>query len=151
SVSGGPMWFVESQWNGGSTVDVVRMDNVLSSTPTFTDNNLSVASYSVPPAAPQPGGTTVDTGDSRTLNVERNNNYLAAAWNPKAGSDAAASWHLFSTAGSTPTVLQQGVIHPATGVATYYAAVGVDNAGDLGLTYQESSASEYPSVYVTGR
>jgi hypothetical protein len=151
SVPGGPMWFVETNSGSGSYVDVVRMDNVLSNTPTFTDNNLTVNSYLYPPAAPQPGGSTVDTGDSRTLNVEWNNNYLAAAFNSTSGSDAAAAWLEFSTSGSQPALLQQGVIHPGTGIATYFPSVGVDAAGDLALTYMESSANEYPSVYVTGR
>jgi hypothetical protein len=151
SVAGGPMWFSESSPGNSNSVDIVRMDNVLSSTPSFTDYNLVVNSYSYPPAAPQPGGTTVDTGDCRTLNVEWSNNYLAAAWNSASGSDAAGAWFEFTTSGSAPVILQQGVIHPGNGVATYYPSVGVDAAGDLAVTYMESSSSEYPSVSVTGR
>jgi hypothetical protein len=149
SAAGGPMWFVECGWNGGSTVDVVRMDNVLSGSPTFHDNNLSVGSYGYT-APTQPGGT-VDAGDCRTLNVEWNNNYLAAADNSSVGSDAAAAWYLFNTGGSSPTVNQHGVINPGTGISTFFAAVGVDASGDLGLTYMESSATEDVSMYVTGR
>jgi hypothetical protein len=145
------MWFVENTWSGGSSIDVVRMDNVLSSSPVFTDQNLTVASYAIPPAAAQPGGTTIDTGDCRTLNVEWNNNYLAAAFNSTAGSDAAAAWIEIGTAGSQPIVVQQGIIHPGTGVATYFPSVAVDASGDLALDYMESSTTENPSVYVTGR
>jgi hypothetical protein len=149
SASGGPMWFVESSWSGGSSVDVVRMDNVLSSNPTFTDNTLNVNTYAYV-APTQPGGT-VDAGDSRTLNVEWNNNNLVAALNSSAGSDAAASWYEFTTGGSRPALGQQGVVHPGTGISTFFPAVGVDAGGDLGLTYMESSASEHVSMYVTGR
>jgi hypothetical protein len=151
SVAGGPMWFVATSPGGGNSVDVVAMENVLSSTPAFTDNNLTVNNYGLPPAAPQPDFTTVDTGDSRTLNVEWDNDYLVAAFNSASGADAAAAWCEFSTQGSNPTLLQQGIIHPGTGVATDYSSVGVDAAGDLALTYMESSSSEYASVYVTGR
>jgi hypothetical protein len=143
------MWFVESSWSGGGSVDIFRMDNVLSSSPTFTDYALGVSAYSY--AAPvQPGGT-VDAGDCRTLNVEWNNNNLVAAFNSSAGSDAAAAWVEINTGGGSPVLGQQGVIHPASGTSTYFPAVAVDAAGDLGLTYMESSGSEFVSVYVTGR
>jgi hypothetical protein len=150
STSGGPMWFVETSWSGGSSIDVVKMTNVLSGSPSFTDKNLAVNSYSYNSDPPQPGGT-VDIVDSRTLNVEWNNNYLVAGFDSTSGSDAAAAWVLFNTSASSPTVSQQGVVHPASGVSTYFPAVGVDASGDLGLTYMESSSTEYVSTYVTGR
>jgi hypothetical protein len=149
STAGGPLWFVESNWNGGSSVDVVRMDKVLSSSPTFTDNVLSVNAYSYV-APTQPGGT-VDAGDSRMLNVEWNNNNLVAAFDSSVGSDTAAAWCEFNTGGSAPVLSQQGVIHPGTGISTFFPAVGVDASGNLGLNYMESSATEYVSMYITGR
>ncbi len=149
STAGGPMWFVESSWNGGSTLYVTRMDNVLSSNPTFTTTSIGVNTYSqVTPT--QPGGT-VDAGDCRTETVEWNNGHLVASLNSGAGSDAAAAWYLFSTSGSTPTLSQQGVIHPGTGISTYFGAVTVDSSGDMAMTYMESSSTENPSMYVTGR
>ena len=57
SAAGGPMWFVETTWSGGSSIDVVKMTNVLSSSPSFTDNNKTVNSYSYVSSPPQPGGT----------------------------------------------------------------------------------------------
>jgi hypothetical protein len=150
SVTGGPMWFASSSWSGGSSIDVVRMDNLLSATPTFTDTSVAVNSYSNPPAATQPS-STVDASDSRTLSVEWNSGHLGVAFDAAAGSDAVAAWYEFNTGGSQPVVSQQGVIHPASGVSTYFPAIAVDAAGDLGLTYMESSSSEYVSVYVTGR
>src|SRR5207249_669574 len=48
-------------------------------------------------------------------------------------------------------LLQQGVIHPASGTATYFPAAGVDSSGDLGVTYMQSSTSQYVSMYVAGR
>jgi hypothetical protein len=150
SSTGGPMWFVESTWNGGSTLNVIRMDNVLSANPTFTTTSLGVNSYGYVSGAVQPGGT-VDCGDSRVLNVEWNNGNLVAALNSDVGSDAAAAWFEFNTAGASPTLSQQGVIHPGTGINTYFPAVAVDSAGDLAITYMESSSTEYVSMYVTGR
>jgi hypothetical protein len=150
SSSGGPMWFVSTNWNGGTSLDAVCMTNVLSSSPTFTDHTLSVNSYSDPGSAPQPGGT-LTIADSRTLDVEWNNNYLVAGYNSMAGSDAAAAWVEISTSGSSAQLVQQGTIHPGTGVDTYFPAVSVDSSGDLGVVYNESSASEYVSLYITGR
>jgi hypothetical protein len=150
AVAGGPMWFVETNWSGGNSIDVVKMTNVDTSNPSFADNNLTVNSYSYNSSPPQPGGT-VSIVDSRTLNVEWNNNYLVAGFDSTSGPDAAAAWVLFNTSGSSPTVSQQGVIHPASGVNTYFPAVSVDSSGDLGMTYMESSSSEYVSMYVTGR
>src|SRR5258708_20026741 len=111
SAAGGPMWFVESSWSGGSSVKVVRMDNVLSSSPTFTDKSLSVNAYGFV-APTQPGGT-VDAGDSRTLNVEWNNNNLVAAFDSSVGSDSAASWYEFPTGGSPPAPPPQARPPPA--------------------------------------
>src|SRR5262249_11075452 len=151
SLAGGPMWFVENIWSGGSSIDVVRMDNALSSSPVFTDHSLTVPSYAIPPAAPQADASTIDTGDCRTLNVEWNNNYLAAAFNSMAAADAAAAWIEFGTGASQPIVVEQGTIHPRTGIATYFPSVAVDSSGDLAFDYMESSTTENPSVYVTGR
>ena len=129
---------------------VTRMDNVLSPTPTFTDSSLPVNSYiQAQSNPPQPGGT-VGADDCRILNVEWNNNNLVAAFNAGVGTDAVAAWLQFNTSGSSPVVVQQGVIHPGTGISTYMPSVAVDANGDLGLTYMESSASEYVSMYVTG-
>jgi hypothetical protein len=150
STAGGPMWFVETYFGGGSLALVTRMDNVLSPAPTFTTFSVPVASYGVSTSGLQPGGS-IDTGDSRTLNVEWNNNYLAAAFDSAVGTDPAAAWLEFNTAGASPSVAQQGAIHPGTGVSTYMPAVAVDANGDLGLTYMQSSATEYASIYVTGR
>jgi hypothetical protein len=106
--------------------------------------------YLLSGTAPQPG-STVEVVDCRALNVEWNNNNLVVAFNAAVGTDAAADWMQFNTSGSSPVVVQQGVIHPGTGISTYMPSVAVDANGDLGLTYMESSANEYPSMYVTGR
>jgi hypothetical protein len=150
STAGGPMWFVQTDFAGANYVLVTRMDNVLSSAPTFTTFSVTVNSYGPTASGVQPGGT-IDPGDSRTLNVEWNNNYLAAAFDSAVGTDPSAAWLEFNTSGTTPTIVQQGVIHPGTGISTYMPAVAVDANGDLGLTYMESSASEYMSMDVTGR
>jgi hypothetical protein len=132
SASGGPMWFVETSTGGGSSIDVVKMTNVLSGSPSFSDSNLTVNSYGYKTSAVQPGGT-VSIVDARTLNAEWNNNNLVAGWDSTSGSDTAAGWVEFNTSGSSPTRSQQGVIHPAGGVQTYFPAVAVDSSGNMAI------------------
>jgi hypothetical protein len=59
-------------------------------------------------------------------------------------------WYEFDTNG-TPSLVQEGTISPGAGVSTYYGAPALDKNGDIGITYMESSSSEYVSMYVAGR
>jgi hypothetical protein len=43
------------------------------------------------------------------------------------------------------------VIDPGPGIFTYFPSADIDPVGDIGMTYIESSASEYVSMYVTGK
>jgi hypothetical protein len=47
-------------------------------------------------------------------------------------------------------VVEQGIIHPGTAIATYFPSVAVDASGDLAINYMESSTAQNPSVCVTG-
>ena len=157
---GGPMWFVSTGPGTGNTARVIRMDNELSLTPTFTSFQLPVSLYTPSYNSAQPAGyvgglpvNDVEASDCRTLDVDWNNNNLVAAFNGAAGAnlDAAAQWLQFNTSGATPVVVNQGYVHPANGIGTYYPSIAVDANGDIGFAYQESSATEYISIYVTGR
>src|SRR5262249_25245384 len=55
SVAGDPMWLVAEKGNNTS-IDVVKMTNVLSNTPTLTTTNLAVNPYSGAVAPLQPNG-----------------------------------------------------------------------------------------------
>jgi hypothetical protein len=154
ALAGDPMWLVES--GAGTTIQVVKMTNVLSSSPVFATTNVAVNSYIAPPAAAQRGSPqTIDTGNTRIRSVEWRNNRLVAAHNIGLSGEAIpvahARWYEFSTSGATPTLTQQGTISPGTGVHTYYPSIAISGNGDLGMTYMESSASEYMSMYVTGQ
>jgi hypothetical protein len=146
--AGGPMYFVESSWSGGSSVTVLKMTNVLSPNPSFAPTTLGTNSYAQS-SITQPGGGSISF-DCRTLDVEWDNNNMAAAWNSQAGSDAAAFWIEFSTNG-TPSVTQQGTIQPGSGISTAMPAIAIDAGGDIALTYIQSSATKSPSAYITGR
>jgi hypothetical protein len=149
--TGGPEYFVTEAANVGQ-IDVIKETNVLSNTPTDVDNNINVASYSQPPNAPEPGGGTFTVNDSRVLNSSWRGNILVAAQTVGTGSpqEAHARWYQFNTS-STPTLTQYGEINPGSGVATFFPSVDIDANNDIGMTYMESSSSEYVSMYVTAR
>src|SRR5262249_35141691 len=49
------------------------------------------------------------------------------------------------------TLVQQGTIGLGSGSNSYYPSIAIAANGDLGMTYMQSSSSEYISVYITGR
>ena len=110
SVSGGPMYMVEAA--GSGLVGVLTLNKVLIGSPTLAENDVSVAAYSAPPKASQPGGSNLDTIDTRFFNAEWRNNRLVAAHTVSSFSDvvAHARWYEFNTAPAIPTLQQEGTI-----------------------------------------
>jgi hypothetical protein len=86
STTGDPMWFVTegpSDVNGNiDQMDLVKMTNILSNTPTFQDNLISVAPYS--------GGYNNVDGSSNILNVAMRDNILVADQTVNVGTDGQA-------------------------------------------------------------
>jgi uncharacterized repeat protein (TIGR01451 family) len=69
---------------------------------------------------------------------------------------AKARWYDFNTTAATdPTVNvplnQSGEINPGAGVFTYFPSADIDPAGDIGMTYLESSTNEFLSMYIAGK
>jgi hypothetical protein len=151
AAAGGPEYFVTEDGTTVGDIDVITETNVLSNTPTDTTTVLAATSYSQPPAAPQPSGT-VTTNDSRMMNAVWRNNILVADHTVGTGTpvEAHARWYQISTSG-TPSLTQFGEVNPGTGIATYFPSVEIDTNNDIGMTYIESSSSEFVSMYVTGR
>src|SRR5262249_53620607 len=136
----------------GNAVNVVVGSNLLTS-PSFQFNAVSVSSYTAPPAAAQQGTSALmTTNDSRILNAEWRNNQLVAAQavGISGDSQAHARWYEFDTS-STPALSQQGTIGVGSGSSSYFPSIAIDANGNLGMTYMQSSSSEYMSMYVTGR
>jgi uncharacterized repeat protein (TIGR01451 family) len=149
AVAGGPEYFVSEGVNIGTTI-VWKETNVLSNTPTDVQTNFTVASYSEPPAAPQPSGS-VTTNDSRMLNAAFRDNILVATQTVGDGSpvEAHARWYQFNVS-STPTLTMSGDVTNGS-AATYFPSIDIDSNDDIGMSYIESSSSEFVSMYVTGR
>jgi hypothetical protein len=158
--AGGPMLFVEETLDSlgnptGNSIRVVTETNLFT-TPTFTSTDVSLpstADYTAPPSAAQNGSTTlIQTNDSRILNAEWRGNHLVAAQTIGVASDsqAHARWYEFDTS-STPTLIQDGTIGVGSGASSYFPSIAIGANDVLGLDYIESSATEYMSVYETGR
>jgi hypothetical protein len=159
---GDPMWFVEDGHEGGAAnnVTVVKETNVFSNSPgyTFTPINelASLGSYSAPPRAPQQGGgQTIDTIDARfyfsALRNVGGTTHLIAAHTVGTAGVARVRWYDFDVGGATPTRIQEGEINQGAGVYTFLPSLDMNANGAIGMTFGQSAANQYWSMYVTGR
>ena len=129
SVTGGPAYFTSS--GSGGALHVTRAVNVLSSLPTFTGYDVAGSSGATDPATPT-----------------WRNNYIVTA------NTGNMYWWQVDTSGSTPTLVQQGLINPPSGYVTGYGSACSAPNGDIGMTFMQYSANstELPvSMWVTGR
>jgi hypothetical protein len=156
AAAGGPMWLVEGAGADpagdalpGTTIRAVRMDNVHGEA-SFTSYAVAVTPYLNPFPALQPG-SLFNTNDSRILNAAWRGNRLVASQTVAGLFAAHARWYDLSTTGLAPALTQSGEINPGLLVSSYYPSIEVNRAGDLGLTYMQSSFRQYVSMYVTAQ
>jgi len=153
---GGVEWFASTDGtdSGGNSIRVTKMTNYLSNAPSFTYTSLPVSQYSQASQADQPGGigTVTVFPNTTTTQVHFRNGHLVTAMASGTASDGfiypkGLYYHIDVTSG-TPTLLAQGVINPGHGIAAQMVSVDEDNHGHLGLTWMESSSTEYVSMWV---
>jgi uncharacterized repeat protein (TIGR01451 family) len=158
-----PMWLVQEHPGSGGLgdgqhINVVRMDKVLSSTPTFTTTTLAVHPYTdvslVPPLQPDGSVVTPDI-DSRILKASEQSNLLVAAHSVSVSkTEDDAQWYVIDLSSGTPTLKQQGDVSAGNNTYITYPAIDINSAGDIGMTYMQSgtnSPTDFLSMYVTGR
>jgi hypothetical protein len=182
---GDPLWFVQEDATAsgmptGTSLRLVRMDGVLTATPTFTDYVLPVSAYSfnadtsTPPASQKGSTATIATNDTRILSVawrrftdafgavtgERLIAAQGVGTTAAGASVARARWYDFRTDSSAPSgsalpaLTQSGQINPVisgTGGATYFPSVELTSSGTIGMTFMESSSNEFMSMYAAGQ
>ncbi len=115
-------------------------------------------------SAPQKGSTDlIETNDTRinsavwrTVNGQQHLVLTQTVGSTADPGVTKARWYDFNTTGATnPAVAvplyQSGEVNPGSGVFTYFPSAAIDPAGDIGMTYLESSPGEYLSMYVTGK
>jgi hypothetical protein len=149
--SGGPEWFaVPINPNSGSTLNLIKQTNQLSSTPTNTTYVVSVPAYGGTVRSPQPGSTNlIDTGATAYLTVTQRGNRLLVTQDQGSGNVSQARWYEFNVANTPPTLTQWGQFNPGAGVFTYDASANIAPNGDLGFVWMQSSATQYMSLWST--
>src|SRR5207302_2490149 len=119
---GDPLWLLEEkgleQDGSYAFLRLVKMTDVDSAAPTFTDYYVPMTGYTITPFPGDTQGQVTTALDTRILNVDWRDNQLVAAQNVGIASDmnVHAAWYEISTAGATPTLVQQGALAPADGV-----------------------------------
>ena len=141
-----PQLFVSAQNN---SINVWEMND---------SNALTLAtSLSAPFAAPNFGvpqqGTTatLDTVSPRMMNAVWRNDSLWATHTVDVGGIATARWYEITTTGSSYSLRQIGDVSPGGGAHTFMPGISVDVDGNMGLTYTQSSSTQFPAMMYSGR
>jgi hypothetical protein len=154
SAAGGPMYLGDSIM-GGTVPEAVTMTHVLSFSPNFAGVAYIYAGRPIAAAvdAPQLGGPNLRV-TSDIMDVAWRNNKLVMTWTAleneqAAGSLDAAFWVEFGTSKAI-SFIQAGSVARA-GAYIYNPAIEIDPNGDVGMTFMESSATQYISMFVAGQ
>ncbi|MDB5173968.1 MAG: Hemolysin-type calcium-binding repeat family protein [Phycisphaerales bacterium] len=156
--------------NGADYVDVMRIDNPLSASPTFTNQLIllgataataNIESSALPGPAPQlTGELPIETNDARVLGAVWRNGSLWAVntINPNTGPDAGqatAHWYKIDTSVlANLSLTDQGSVGGediAVGTWTYMPSIAVDGAGDMAIGFSASGDNLLAGAYYTGR
>jgi hypothetical protein len=126
---------------------------------TRTSTLVTVPAYGLSvPDAPQLGSSKlIAANDTRFLNAVVMSGSLWSAHtfeNTSNGQDkASVRWYQFSTnawpTSGGPSLAKSATIDPGSGVSTFFPSIAVDANGDVAVGYSQSSASTYPSAYLT--
>ena len=155
SVAGDPMWLV-TEHGDNKTIDVVKMSNVLSGSPSFAYTNMAVTSYSSAVAPKNPNGTAITTNlDSRILKAASYGGTLVATHTvATSATQDVAQWYNVNLAGATPSLADQGRISAGNGTYVFFPGIDINPSGQIGMSYMKSgtdTSTDYMSMYVTGR
>jgi hypothetical protein len=137
---------------GNGSLRVTYETNVLSATSTFKVVSVGVANYGNGPLpnASQPNDF-LNTYDTQITDAAWRNNTLVAAQTAKVNGKDEVRWYIINTANNGAQLSQTGNIDGGAGVYTYFPRVDISARGDLGIVYNQSSATQFMSVYISGR
>lgn len=155
SVAGDPMWLVTEHGNG-SSIDVIKMTNELTTSPTFAYTNLAVTPYSGAVSPLNPNGTLVTNNiDSRIMkSAEANNTIVATHTVSVSSTQDVAQWYAVNVSSGTPTLAQQGRVSAGANTYVTYPGIDINPSGQIGMSYMKSgrdTTTDYLSMWVTGR
>jgi hypothetical protein len=150
----GVEWFVSTDGTaiGGNTIRVTKMTNYLSDSPNFTYTSLPVTQYKSASRADQPGGNVTTFPNTTTTQVQFHKGHLVTAMASSTATDGfvypRGLLYQIDVSGDAPILLNERLVDPGAGVAVQMPSVDEDSNGNLGLTWMESSNSEYLTMWV---
>ena len=117
--------------------------------PTITTRNVTVPSFSSPPAAPNQGGGTLDTLDGRIINADYRGTRLVAGHGIEGPFKTSASrWYEFDTNNwpnsGSPTLVQSGSVELAKPDFLWYPSIAIGSDGDLEMVMAHSQ-DDFPA------
>lgn len=154
--TGGTEWFASTDGSdtGGSSMRVTMMTNYLSNSPVFTYTSVPVTTYQAATSANQPGGTITVFPNTTTYQVHYRNGHLLTAMASALSGDGfvypKALIYDFNVSSGTPTLTREIDLDHGSGVAMQMPSVDLNKNGDYGLTWFESSTTEYMTMWVDG-
>jgi len=156
SMPGDPMWFVSTDGTdqGGNSIRVTKMTNVLSNYPTFTYWRLPVKQYRQATTADQPGrpGSVTVYPNTTTTQVQYRNGHLVTGMASAVAKDGFVYpkllYYRVKVMNGKASLLKQGIFDPGRGAAALMVSVDEDRNQHLGMTWIESSHREYLSMWV---
>ena len=157
--TGGVEWFVSTDGtdSGGTTMRVTKMTNYLGNSPSFTYTSLTVPAYQNATTADQPGGpgSVTTFPNTTTTQVQYRKGHLLTAMASGRSKDGfrypkGMFFEIDVTTG-TPVLKKHPVIDPGPRVAVQMPSADEDIKRHVGLTWIESSSSEYVSMWVGGQ
>ena len=102
--------------------------------------------------ATQPGSyATLDTLSSRLTNAVWRDNSLWTCHTVDVGGDATVRWYEIGTTNGIYTLIQTDDINPGSGIHTFMPGISVDAAGNMGMTYTQSSTNQFATMMYAGR
>ena len=139
-----------------SSLQVVTETNVTSRSPTFVRNSVPVPSYQSGGSPPQPHRRTIPSFDDRIFDAAFQNvngvDHLVAAHQvqgPSGSVPVVARWYDINTANGMSLIQSGNAPAGASGSSQFMPSVNINTAGSIGMTFDESSSSEFWSMYVT--
>lgn len=124
--------------------------------PQLVTTTVDVPQFSGPPQADNSGGQLSVVG-SRIMNVHYRDGllYTCHTVSENNGQTGVARWYEIDTgswpAGSSPVLMQSGVVDLGGGNHTFFPAIYSNDYGNIAMVMGKSAAGENPSVHVTGR
>jgi hypothetical protein len=163
--AGAPMILIDTIGFGpaplgtSNAIQVLEMTNYFSAVPTIARHRIAVQNFNngFTPNATQPFLAVTQipliTFDTSLLEAAWRDGHLVATGNANINGVTKARWYEISAPanGARPTLIQQGNIDPGPGISTFMPAIDIAQNLDIGMTYLQSSASEFMSMYITGR